>query len=371
MEPTPAKRVATGRIRYYLLCRHGPYGNGDLLTQTRDGSKEYPTDAIALRLAETLADLSRGDPGRRIRLGAIVHAETKAAKLTAEHIADTLTPLADDDTKYTCAASPKLVEGTSGTDVKAVIDDLNARNGHQIGNAVLAVGHQPQLSWIADELLNASRRWPRRPPTPIDRAGMVCIEGPGRRRGRLCWAISYDDKAVAEEVREKIRRKMDTAKLLSGAVAFGLTATFGVLLDDSKLQNMATGRVWAVRAASLALLLAGLLYFATMYAYDSLLMPQRFWGEGRPPRSSRPARRRTWLVARPPSSAAWVLYQNMMRIWRNLFTTASVLVAFGISALGYAALQVDLLPALIYGVVLVTLTLAWIWWSRPLLGSED
>jgi hypothetical protein len=61
----------------------------------------------------------------------------------------------------------------------------------------------------------------------------------------------------------------------------------------------------------------------------------------------------------------------MMRIWRNLFTTASVLVAFGISALGYAALQVDLLPALIYGVVLVTLTLAWIWWSRPLLGSED
>jgi len=57
MEPTPAKRVATGRIRYYLLCRHGPYGNGDLLTQTRDGSKEYPTDAIALRLAETLADL--------------------------------------------------------------------------------------------------------------------------------------------------------------------------------------------------------------------------------------------------------------------------------------------------------------------------
>jgi len=156
MEPTPAKRVATGRIRYYLLCRHGPYGNGDLLTQTRDGSKEYPTDAIALRLAETLADLSRGDPGRRIRLGAIVHAETKAAKLTAEHIADTLTPLADDDTKYTCAASPKLVEGTSGTDVKAVIDDLNARNGHQIGNAVLAVGHQPQLSWIADELLSAA-----------------------------------------------------------------------------------------------------------------------------------------------------------------------------------------------------------------------
>jgi hypothetical protein len=122
MEPTPAERVATGRIRYYLLCRHGTYGNGDLLTQTRDSAKEYPTDAIALRLAEMLADLSRGDPARRIRLGAIVHAETKAAKLTAEHIADTLTPLADEDTKYSYVVTPKLVEGTSGTDVKAVID---------------------------------------------------------------------------------------------------------------------------------------------------------------------------------------------------------------------------------------------------------
>lgn len=70
-------------------------------------------------------------------------------------------------------------------------------------------------------------------------------------------------------------------------------------------------------------------------------------------------------------SPAWVLYQNMMRVWRNLFTTASVFVGMAITLLGYGALRLDPIPAVVGGVVLLLLTGTWIWWSRPVLGSED
>jgi hypothetical protein len=95
-----------------------------------------------------------------------------------------------------------------------------------------------------------------------------------------------------------------------------------------------------------ALLLAALaLYLMTMYAYDRLLMPIRFWGEG----SRR--RRRAWLPARPPSSAAWVLYRNMMRIWYMIFTPATVLVgmAFTLLAITLLRLETEGLVVLVIG----------------------
>jgi hypothetical protein len=159
---------------------------------------------------------------------------------------------------------------------------------------------------------------------------------------------------------------------MSGAVA-GLTASFGILLDQDEIAGLDAYK-WAVPESSVALLLAGILYFATMYAYDSLLMPQRFWGERRPQKSrssqasgNQPSKSmeatplgsgRGWLVARPPSSAAWILYQNMMRIWRNLSTVASLLVGVGIALLGYGALQLDPTIANIGGVALLTITVS-------------
>lgn len=80
---------------------------------------------------------------------------------------------------------------------------------------------------------------------------------------------------------------------------------------------------------------------------------------------------RRWLVERPPSSDAWVLYQNMMRIWRNLFVVASVLAFCGTALVAFAALRVNYIVVLIVG-MLASLLLAWWWWhSRPLLGSQD
>jgi hypothetical protein len=102
-----------------------------------------------------------------------------------------------------------------------------------------------------------------------------------------------------------------------------------------------------------------------MYAYDTLLMPERFWGE------RRPRRRRRWLVDRPPSGSPWVLYLNMRRIWSGLFTIATLLAVAGIATLGYAALdphtwaQIGVLAGA--GVAVAALS----YWFRPIIGSED
>src|SRR6185503_1792000 len=60
---------------------------------------------------------------------------------------------------------------------------------------------------------------------------------------------------------------------------------------------------------------------------DTLLIPVRFWGS-RAPRTPDPDSWKRehpspdWLIRRPPSSSAWVLYQNMMRIWNYTFIPA-------------------------------------------------
>jgi hypothetical protein len=116
-------------------------------------------------------------------------------------------------------------------------------------------------------------------------------------------------------------------------------------------------------------LLAAGLYIVTMYNYDSLLMPTRFWGEAAPRSGRRPASRR-WLVERPPSSDAWVLYQNMMRIWRNLFTVASALGFAATVLFAFAALRISGWVAAGSGAAALLLAW-WIYRSRPIIGSED
>jgi phosphohistidine phosphatase SixA/protein-S-isoprenylcysteine O-methyltransferase Ste14 len=342
-------------VRYYLLCRHGPHRAGQLV---RVGEGEYPTAVVGERLREAIRDSSA--PAIVVR--AAVCAPSDEAWETARRLVRAAKP----------GCHPRRVdylhEGSAGPPPGEVLAELDG--AMEDGNAILVVGHQPQLSWLADHLLNRSRRLFRQPPTPIDRAGLVAIRTSDGGRGRLLWAISYDDSAVVEQVREKIQRKMDTARLLSGAVTIGLTITLGVLLDGAKLAALGD-RAWTVQLSCAALLAAGLLYFATMYAYDSLLMPQRFWGERRPPDRRVPAWRGRWLVARPPSSAAWILYQNMMRIWRNLFTAASVCVGIGIVLLCYGALGLKPWSAIGGGAVILLVVSAWIRWSRPVLGSED
>jgi hypothetical protein len=117
------------------------------------------------------------------------------------------------------------------------------------------------------------------------------------------------------------------------------------------------------------LLAAVALYLMTMYAYDRLLMPTRFWAE-LPPRRGDRRRGRNWLPRRPPSSSAWVVYRNMMRTWYTLFTPATALVALALGILGAALLRLDvgdLRWAVLAGTALAVIR----WFFRPVLGSED
>jgi hypothetical protein len=75
-------------------------------------------------------------------------------------------------------------------------------------------------------------------------------------------------------------------------------------------------------------------------------------------------------VRRPPSSAAWILYQNMLHVWTFLFTPATVAVGVGLVALAYAALEPGWLEGLITSLVLLAFTVYGLR-RRPVLGSQD
>jgi len=290
---------------------------------------------------------------------------------------------------------------------------------------VLIIGHNPQLGWLSNRLHSTTvpaawQPWCRwlLAGVPVRSSEVVCIavrptgqrggsrapteqparadrptqdtkpacdtENPPRPRawnGYLVWQIVPDDQKAYEDVREKIRSKMETAKLLSAVITLVLTALLAVLLDASKWRalNQAGTELLGIHAlryggqaaakVAFVLLLAALgLFMATMYAYDRLLMPSRFWVE-RPQLSGRDPRG-TWLPHRPPGSSAWVIFRNMQRVWFALFTPATLLVA--------AALVVLALPLLRLGwkgqLLLTSAAVAYVWlvhWFRPVLGSED
>ncbi|MFI6387135.1 hypothetical protein [Nonomuraea sp. NPDC050540] len=85
-------------------------------------------------------------------------------------------------------------------------------------------------------------------------------------------------------------------------------------------------------------------------------------------------RRGRGIVVRPPSSAVWVLYQNMQRVWWGLFTTATVgfVAALSLMAVVFLRGHVHPSPAWLgwagFGVILVA---GLCYWFRPVLGSED
>ena len=249
-------------------------------------------------------------------------------------------------------------------------------------DAPLLVGNDPLIGWVASQL---TRRG-----TPVARGELLCLV---RQRGlgtrwRLLWTLSDDDETAAEAIRTKIKSKMTTAGAL-GTVIVGLT-TF--LLQNS-LQKHPTLWQWLAFAA---LALSAGLYFASLFLYDTLQMPPRFWSSrppSRPPESSQApgqsqkarSRQAIWAhlrhgrptVARPPSSTARVLQASMMQVWNWIFTPATVLAGAGVACLALGAathsrpLGLQLWHVLAAIVVLVAVAGTWVAWHRPNLGTSD
>jgi hypothetical protein len=408
---------------YVLLCRHGPHQNRQLLLDKK--SKTFPTHSVAEVLRERLwFESPHGD--EPVRLRQVLHAPAPEVRQTTAVLGRGLGRI------HTVGGRKKLElrppQGATGVtsdsaqprdrwvpvnecrmlDVEQFIkpgDDTKLVNwltdvaegndpapptcddgpwadvDRPAGNAVLVIGHQPHLGWLSDALLRRGRWWRFRSfAVPFSRAELVCLafQTPRwtskrphwpRRAGRVLWTITPDDARAAENVRDKIRSKMETAKLLSGVITFGLGALLAVLLDPAKWAKI-TAR-GPLQVASGLLLVALVLYLATMYAYDRLLMPERFWGEQRPRPTGLLHRGGGWLVQRPPSSAAWVLYMNMMRVWRGLFTTATACVVAALGLLSATVLHLGWRQVVVIALPTALVAALLVYWFRPILGSED
>jgi phosphohistidine phosphatase SixA len=238
------------------------------------------------------------------------------------------------------------------------------RSSPTVGSALLLVGHEPELGMIAGELLRWVRpRWVRHRPYTTPPAGVSCIRlgAAPWRRPRVLWVIEPTDDTTAEQLRNKIASKMDVAKVFGGVVTLAVGIVLTLLADSKKVA--ALPHPVAAYFAAAALATALVLYVSTLYAYDSLLMPTRFWAT-----AVRKRRRRSSIVERPPSSASLVLQQNMINIWSRQFTVANFLVVAGFGLLAWAILKIS--PWWILGAATLAGVVAF-FGRRVNLGTQD
>lgn len=199
----------------------------------------------------------------------------------------------------------------------------------------LFVGNAPLVDWLAADLTSS---WGVRRDLALGHGELVCLQrrtshvdrdkepafGP---RYRVLWTAASHDGDELEPILAKVRSKMSTAGSL-GAV---LTALLVFLLKDGS-EPMS----WWSWGALLAFLVATMLYFVTLFFYDTLSMPSRFWASGRTP--SRDGGIRLWRrlrfgrarLLRPPTSNARMIQDAMVHVWTWLFLPATVLGGLGV-----------------------------------------
>jgi len=374
---------------YVLLMRHGIIER-EATAATAQGSLSAKgrkqVEEVAGALKEFI-DRTEGLPDHELGLKQIWHATTPEATQTAflfhERMAapDIPAPIAMP------ALSPENTSpyGPPGNH-EPLIDNIVRFFDDTPQTALLIVGHQPLLAWVAEALTGKAHS--------SERAELLCLRFASRPKRRasprfcvwlqrlyraavakpavLRWVLTPSDTRdrTSAELKDKIRGKMEGAKILGVFATAVLGFMLNALLDAKKLEPM---RDWkfGVYAAAVAFFLAIVFYFASYYAYDRLLMPVRFWSEAAPRhRNRQPA----WLVIRPPSSATWVLYQNMMHIWHCLFTPAMALVYCGLVTLGFAVSR----PHGIWLILAIVVTVALAISFKPLydrlgprLGAQD
>jgi phosphohistidine phosphatase SixA len=240
--------------------------------------------------------------------------------------------------------------------------------------ALVLVGHDPQMSWLLHHLV-ARRRQTRAGQLPLGRGELAMLAGPPEQL-ELRWVLSPADEKLIEDLRDKIKSKMDSAKLLG---AFLTALLVFAARELSRVQTPPGWHPWVAGAGLALLATATAAYFVTMFLYDGLLMPVRMWPSPRPSK-----RRLPWpssgglprgFVERPPSSAAWVLYQNMMRVWSNAFVPATVLGGAGALLVTIALARPSDDSGWIAVVVAVAALVATTWLiacaARPKLGVSD
>jgi hypothetical protein len=249
------------------------------------------------------------------------------------------------------------------------------------GRLILVVANSPQVEWVAERLLEK--------PVAISRGEVVGIGNPcsrrlwstGKRRD-LLWTIGPSEESEIKDLRDKIRSKMDTAKFLGAFITALVTFVLGKRFDTVKGAGFQAGLPWVQTILWLITIvglgLAALLCFAAVVCYDSLLMPVRFWESSAQPSLLEPRRPSVvrWLVWRPPSSAARVLQQNMIRVWNRLVVLAMGILGFALAAFAVLVVvkptrYVDLIAPVAVVVAISAASSGYLILARPRLGAQD
>jgi phosphohistidine phosphatase SixA len=359
-----------------------------------DGDGTQMARALAARLAD---ELERED----IKISKILHSTHVVAAQTAAVYAHMLKRR-----KVLQASKPDpwdlLTPGTHAASSKA--RDV----AHSIRQfdlpAVVIVGHQPEITEIANELLTPESkihrwflRWFGKIGVPAGvlplghaESALVSISDPPA----LQWCLTAKPESLRKLLIDKIQAKYDVAKFFLGAfvVNSGLVLNAGVfkaLVDQPGIMRFA-----ALWLGILLLIMAIGLTIATLFGYDQLLMPREFWGSSSTSQSKKSLFKRLLgrfkrilgrlltvhdVVRRPPSQDQIVLYFNMIRIWSNLFVPAlsSAFLSIGcfLFVLLSSAVPVEpwlLASQFVGSAIVLVLLAAWVFKTRgPSLGVDD
>lgn len=401
--------VAATDAHYLFLMRHAEHSEGHLTAQGSEHVRQ-----TAARLGEWVQAEWRSEPDRRIRLWYTTDEDSEVletvdlltlrmsevARSRGERSIERFSPHAGPDLPATDSLhvsrrarwmaarlpGPATNDQAPAIALAAYSPDeaafrclsrwlTSSRTGRteartEERDAPLLVGNDPLIGWLISDIVGR--------PLPVARGELVCLTR-ADRGWRLLWTISDDGPDEAAEVRAKIKSKMDAAAGL-GTVIVALT-TF---LLQRGLEDQPTLFQWLAFAA---LASAAALYFASLFLYDSLQMPVRFWGTRFESPTRRGSPQSTWsrfrhgkpTVRRPPSSAARLLQSSMLSVWFWIFTPATFLAGIGVALYALSAtptgasiaFEVELAHVLAGLAVLVVSVSAWIAWHRPNLGASD
>jgi hypothetical protein len=255
--------------------------------------------------------------------------------------------------------------------------------------ACVLVGHQPQLTQIARGLLNNKSRPGNSLPgnsLPIGNSEVACIDLGARPR--LLWLLTEKDESLLPDLKDKIKSKYDVAKFFLGAfvVNTGLILNTGIWGQPQRWEAAPVAELVAYAGIVVALV-SLILTAATLFSYDSLMMPESLWSEprGKSKWHNRDRRPPGWSVSRPPSQAQVILFYEMMHVWSTFFIPAvlSAIVAIGCIVLALICRVEDCLPFPVplpaipswgfFVLVAVIVLLSWLFYQakKPRLGAED
>ena len=205
---------------------------------------------------------------------------------------------------------------------------------------VAFVGHNPWLSDLLNYLIPNSVR-------TLDRAEAVCVSGTAQDlfqgRGKIDFLTSdleNQDEHTEEQLRSKIKSKMTVSTFLAGF-------TFSVLNELLKIQSFTLLPTVAVVSLTGALAL----FIASVYMYDQMSMPKRYW------------RDQSNTISHPVE----LLYYFMLRTWNWIFTPAVILALIGFIATLFNTKNYQMA---ISGVLIIVVVIIYYFIMKPRLGSD-